>query len=129
MTQTGFRMQLVCGGGALGVEGGAEFYPERSWVRPERKTDRLLAHEQGHFDITEVFARRMRKGIREANIGCNDEARAEAEGKRILKELDAEWGKAERAYDAETKNGIDLARQTAASERIARELAELSGYR
>jgi hypothetical protein len=55
--------------------------------------------------------------------------KAEAAGKEILRPLDDEWEKAERQYDAETKDGIDTARQTAASERIAVELGALSLYK
>jgi hypothetical protein len=129
MTDTGFRTQLVCRDGMLDMEGGAEFYPKTSWVKADRKLASLLKHEQGHFDITEVYARRMRKAVREARILCEDEARADAAGKKILAGLDLEWERAEMGYDLETKDGADVARQAAASQRIARELVELSGYR
>jgi hypothetical protein len=129
VTDTGFRTQLVCREGVLDLDGGAEFYPDTSWVRPDRKLARLLKHEQGHFDITEVFARRMRRAIREARIGCEDEAKADVAGKTILLRLDKEWAKAEKAYDLETKDGTDPARQAAASERIGDELSGLKSYR
>jgi hypothetical protein len=129
VTDTGFRTQLVCRDGMLDVDGGAEFYPGSSWVKPNLKLAGLLKHEQGHFDITEVHARKMRKAIREAKINCEDEAKAEAAGKRILLDLDQQWEKAEKGYDADTKDGTDVVRQTAASHRIASELAGLSAYR
>ncbi len=129
VTDTGFRTQLVCRDGVLDLNGGAEFYPNSSWVKADRKSGTLLKHEQGHFDITEVYARKMRKAIREARIPCDDEARADAAGKKILAGLDLEWERAEKGYDLETKDGTDTARQAAASQRIARELAELSQYR
>jgi predicted secreted Zn-dependent protease len=88
----------------------------------------LLSHEQGHFDITELYARKMRRAIRDAKIGCEDDRRAEAAGKRIFAELDREWEKAEKQYDADTKDGTDGVREKEAVERIARELAELRGY-
>jgi hypothetical protein len=129
VTDTGFRTQLVCRDGVLDLDGGAEFYPNSSWVKADRKLGALLRHEQGHFDITEVYARKMRKAIREARIACEDETRADAAGKKILSGLDLEWEKAEKGYDLKTKDGTDVARQGAASERIARELAGLSGFR
>lgn len=88
----------------------------------------MLRHEQGHFDLTEVYARKMKKAIREAKIGCEDDRQAEAAGKKIFDRLDQEWEKAEKGYDAETRDGTDLVRQRVASERIAGELADLSGY-
>jgi predicted secreted Zn-dependent protease len=105
-----------------------EFYANSSWVKAGRKSAELLSHEQGHFDITELYARRMRRAIRDAKIGCEDDRRAEAAGKRIFGELDREWEKAEKQYDADTKDGTDGLREKEAVERIARELAELGGY-
>jgi hypothetical protein len=123
VTDTGFRTQLVCRGGILDADSVAEFYPGSSWVRPNRKLATLLKHEQGHFDITAIYARKMRKAIRDAKIECADEAKADAAGKKILSGLDKEWEKAEKAYDVETKDGTDVARQAAASQRIASQLA------
>lgn len=37
------------------------FNKEKSWGL--MKTDYILAHEQGHFDITEVFARRLNQAL------------------------------------------------------------------
>jgi hypothetical protein len=129
VTDTGFRVQLECREGALDIRVEAEFYMRSSWVKAARKSVELLRHEQGHFDITELYARKMRRAIRDAKIGCEDDRRAEAAGKKIFEGLDREWEKAEKLYDAETRDGTDLVRQREASERIARELAELSSYR
>jgi hypothetical protein len=129
VTDTGFRTQLVCRDVVLDADSVAEFYPGSSWVRPNRKLVSLLKHEQGHFDITEIYARKMSKAIRDSKIECADEANADAAGKKILSGLDKEWERAEKAYDLETKDGTDSARQAAASRRIASELAGLNGYR
>jgi hypothetical protein len=129
VTDTGFRTQLVCRDGMLDMDGRAEFYPKSSWVKADRRLATLLKHEQRHFDITEVYARKMRKAIRDARIPCEDETRADAAGKKILAGLDLEWERAEKGYDLETKDGTDAARQAAASQRIAGELAGLNEYR
>lgn len=129
VTDTGFRVQLECRESALDIRVVVEFYPNSSWVKAARKSAELLRHEQGHFDITELYARKMRKAIREAKIGCADDRKAEAEGKRIFDGLDREWERAEKAYDAETKDGTDLRKQKDASGRIGRELGEMSGFR
>jgi len=39
----------------------AYFLKNESWVKPDEKTNPLLKHEQGHFDITEIFARELEK--------------------------------------------------------------------
>jgi hypothetical protein len=127
-TDTGFRVQLECFADALDIRVEAEFYPSTSWVKPGRKSAELLRHEQGHFDITELYARKMRKAIRDANIGCSNDPKAEAAGKRIFGQLDREWEKAEKQYDVNTGDGTDFVRQKEESERIASELGELSRY-
>ena len=129
MTDTGFRVQLECRDGALDIRVAAEFYLSSSWVKTARKSAELLRHEQGHFDITELYARKMRKAIREAKIGCEDDRTAEAAGKKLFEQLDREWEKEEKRYDAETKDGIDLVKQKESSGRTATELEELSRYR
>src|SRR5687767_8341950 len=49
----------------------ALFNKRKSWTRDQ--SDALLAHEQLHFDIAEVYARKIRKKIEELNRrGVND---------------------------------------------------------
>ncbi|MDT0676046.1 DUF922 domain-containing protein [Autumnicola musiva] len=47
------------------------FYPQSSWKKEIIKKDYLLAHEQVHFDIAELHARKFRKAISEYEIGEN----------------------------------------------------------
>jgi len=41
------------------------FYPELSWYRPEKVSNYILGHEQMHFDISELCARKLRKSLAE----------------------------------------------------------------
>jgi hypothetical protein len=129
VTDTGFRVQLECREGFLDIRVEAEFYPASSWVKPARKSAELLRHEQGHFDITELYARKIRKAVREQKINCENDRQAESAGKKIFGELDRDWEKAEKRYDVNTKDGTDLVRQREAAETIAKELGDLGGYR
>src|SRR5579885_2924178 len=45
------------------------FSKNKSWVR--YKNDFVLSHEQGHFDITELFARRLNKAMSEYQFNRN----------------------------------------------------------
>lgn len=38
-------------------------YPRKNWKRPNELSDFLLKHEQTHFDITELYARKARKTV------------------------------------------------------------------
>lgn len=39
------------------------FYPKLSWYRPGNVSAYILKHEQTHFDISEIFGRRLRKQL------------------------------------------------------------------
>lgn len=41
----------------------ADFYPDHSWYKKEEISSHLLAHEQLHFDITELHARYFRARV------------------------------------------------------------------
>jgi len=41
----------------------SNFYPDQSWYRPERVSSYILEHEQTHFDISELHARKLRKAL------------------------------------------------------------------
>src|SRR5580704_14365013 len=43
-----------------------QFDKKKSWVRV--KTDYILSHEQGHFDIAEIFARKLNKSLKEYTV-------------------------------------------------------------
>lgn len=47
----------------------SNFYPNLSWMRDVEEEAYLLAHEQLHFDISELHARKLRKLLSEYVIG------------------------------------------------------------
>lgn len=103
----------------LDVRSSAVFEGAHSWVRPDHRTAHVLAHEQGHFDITQIFklvfdaAARERIGATSRCEGKNARrasAAVENEAARTIGALyDRVWRahmKAQQAYDAETEHGI-----------------------
>ena len=46
----------------------AVFDQQQSWVHPTGKDEGVLAHEQLHFDITEVYARKLQKKLNSLNL-------------------------------------------------------------
>lgn len=109
----------------LDIDANAFFSPGGSWVKPNDKTPELLKHEQGHFNMAELYALRLRKAIRDAKIGCADTAKANAAGQKMVAEFQKDWVNAERQYEEDTQEGRDLAKQNAASDKIAADLAAL----
>lgn len=112
----------------LDIDAAAFFSPGGSWARPDGKTPELLKHEQGHFDMAELYALKLRKAVQDAMIGCGDTAQANT-GEKIVSEFQKEWQDAERHYEEKTKYGTDLREQDAASKKIAAGLAAMSAYK
>ena len=85
--------------GKLFVE--ATFVNHGSWVLPNSKTDYILAHEQIHFDITEIYSRMLRKAFSDANVTSNHLSKATS----IFENIKKQWIKRHNDYDYETKHG------------------------
>lgn len=74
------------------------FYPKQSWYQPHMCDDVILSHEQLHFDISELFARKMRKMMDSTRFTENVKAEVKDIYHSILKELKAFQDR----YDEET---------------------------
>jgi hypothetical protein len=85
----------------------AHFYPEKSWYQPRLCDELVLSHEQLHFDISELFARKMRKEMGETRFTGNAKAEVKAIYKRIIQELSAFQSR----YDHETNYSRDREKQ------------------
>lgn len=129
VSKTGFNYQLRCTAGKLDVDARAFFSQTGSWVIPGKKNPELLKHEQGHYDMAQLYALKLKKAIRDANVSCGDPAQANATGQRMARQSQNDWENAEHQYEQDTQNGTNLPKQTAASNRIAGELAALQPYR
>lgn len=103
----------------------AGFRPRQSWVKAvvlDDATQRrsILGHEQTHFDLAEVHARRMRRAFGALVRPCaKSDAELSAVAQRVAQEEKAE----QRRYDAETNHGLVAARQAAWSLQTRRRLA------
>ena len=68
---------------------------------PEGRNDYVLKHEQIHFDITEIYSRKLRKEFADAKIKSTDAVRA----KTIFDKVFSEMQKRQEKYDRETARG------------------------
>lgn len=101
----------------------AIFTRSKSWYRDT--SPELLAHEQLHFDIAEVYARKIRRKIAEMKRqGINDIKAYNA----AIHELLLESNQVDVQYDAETLHGAMTKRQAAWSEKVKGELASLKKF-
>ncbi len=104
-----------CRGAAFEFRVAAGFRPRQSWVKSIVLNDSLqrrnvLRHEQTHFDLAEVHARRMRRAFGDLARPCEmTDAELSAVAQRVAKEETAE----QRRYDAETNHGLVADHQAA----------------
>jgi antitoxin component YwqK of YwqJK toxin-antitoxin module len=79
-------------------------HPHHSWVIKNSKTPELLEHEQYHFNISEVIARRFRKILSELSA----DVRNKESIKKIYKQHLIEMNKIQMMYDIETDHGLNI---------------------
>lgn len=90
------------------------FYPNKSWYHPEVCDEVILSHEQLHFDITELFARKMRRLLSETKFTKNVKSEVRAIYRRINNEL-ADF---QNLYDDETNFSRDREKQSQWNKKI-----------
>ena len=92
----------------------AHFYPEKSWYKPNHADNHILAHEQYHFNITELFARKFRQRIAQVKISQSLSENLD----RIHQEINKELSEFQELYDAETNYSRNFEEQTKWQDRI-----------
>ncbi len=99
------------------------FSKSRSWGR--NKTDFILRHEQGHFDIAEIFARKLNKKMTEYQF---DKTTSKSDLKNIYSGVTAEKETFQDLYDKETDHSRKKEIQEEWLKKIVRMLNELKDY-
>ena len=104
----------------LDFEVNAYFYPNESWYKPEVCDDLILSHEQLHFDISELFARKMRDKLERTSFSDN----VKAEIRKIYREILEELQKFQEQYDWETNFSRNAQKQLEWNKKIAEALGK-----
>ena len=107
----------------------AIFRPSVSWFKKDQlhpdNWEKLLKHEQGHFDLVEIYARKfepkLNQKFKNKSFTCKGKTDGEKEEfciKEIKKltedyfnKLRPEYIKFDEKYDSDTKHGIDKEKQ------------------
>ena len=100
------------------------FYPELSWVRNEEANrPGLLEHEQLHFDISEIYARRLRLKLSSAKLNYfNAKRKSEA----IFKEVYEQYLQRQKTYEEQTEFSLNNKSQKEWGKMIHNELESTS---
>ncbi|MDT0622046.1 DUF922 domain-containing protein [Croceitalea vernalis] len=99
----------------------AYFYPNESWYKPDVCDDLVLSHEQLHFDISELYARKMRLILSRTSFTENVKVEVRKIYKEILKELSDFQDK----YDWETNFSRNTKAQLEWNARISEALSKI----
>lgn len=108
----GFGYKITC-----------SFSKTRSWG--SHKTDYILAHEQGHFDIAEIFARKLNWRMSEYRFDKNN---FKTDLKKIYDEITREKEVMQNDYDRETNHSIKKEKQVEWLKKIDQALTEYRDF-
>jgi hypothetical protein len=101
----------------------ATFDRTKSWCLGGQATESILKHEQYHFNIAEVYARKIRKATAEQNIAIQTGAYS-----KIFNAIVNDCRLAQIAYDKATLHGVDLKEQQHWQHDIDEKLNELAAW-
>ena len=124
LTDSGMSIELECDGTTSRAIVKCFFNPTKSWTK-SKDSDYLLAHEQLHFDITELFVRKLRKQLSEFGNDCE----------QLSKHIESyynknyqEFVKYQDQYDRESKHSLDKEKQALWEKKVAQELNALGQF-
>jgi hypothetical protein len=92
------------------------FLTPNSWVRPDRKSDELLQHERGHYQIGEICRRKMETVI---NSTPFSQQNYQKEVLEAYSAVAAQCREFEEAYDRDTRHYRDREQQAIWSRTLA----------
>lgn len=103
----------------------SKFYCYYGWIdRASPDSLQLLAHEQGNFDLCEIYRRQLDENVlRYENRGASQSRATE----HIFREVYSAYLAKQVQYEKETNHGLDTARQDEWTKRIAAELTNAPG--
>lgn len=97
------------------------FNPQESWVKSGKHSPALLAHEQLHFDIAEVFTRKLRKQLNNIRFHHRDyQQQIDETFEALLDEMDDIHTR----YDRETEHGINATSQAKWNHMVQKKLSK-----
>jgi hypothetical protein len=104
----------------------AIFYVKESWKRESWINESVLAHEQKHFDIVELFSRKLRKAIREGTYADYEDLKRKTDA--LYEKLDKEMDVYQDKYDDETDASMNGEKQHEWNTKIMQEISGLKAY-
>ena len=124
-TSSAFGYSITDSGGEISGNIFVRFYCEESWWNPDFKLDEVLEHEQLHFDICELFGRKLYKEVLE----LRDEAKLNKRAiQRIQSKFEKQYADYQDLYDKETDHSTIGNEQRKWNRKVKNELDDLEEY-
>ncbi|GAO41289.1 DUF922 domain-containing protein [Flavihumibacter petaseus] len=123
LTSTSILFGYHFGEGGLTYTLQCVFYPHKSWTKV--RSERILSHEQGHFDISELFTRKLHQALAAYKPRENS---LEPDINAIYQKVAQDQAAYQKQYDTETNYSRDLEGQSRWSQRIRLELEQLQKF-
>lgn len=108
--------------GKIKIKIKANFNKEKSWAKPEFKNLQLLAHEQGHFDIAQIFAIYMQRKV-DNEIKTSQDFHKKFQ--IVYDLIYNEYFEFQNKYEIDTNHGSDVAKQEEYDKMIKEKLNDL----
>ncbi|WP_253279788.1 DUF922 domain-containing protein [Nonlabens sp. MIC269] len=103
-----YEVKILKGDFHLSYEVESQFYPQLSWKKNIQESSRdLLAHEQLHWDISEIYARKLRTALSK----YRPRKSYKTDLNEIFQKIESERRKLQKQYDRETNHGINKEEQ------------------
>ena len=102
------------------------FNPKGSWAKEEDRVDELLKHEQVHFDIYEVNARKLRQELQTKKLTA---ANSQSTVNKLMEKYGELNIKVQERYDEETEHSLKKEKQEKWNAQIEAELIRLQEFK
>ena len=125
-----YSYSIGCRDGQLHATISTLFLPDQSWVAYRIVSSGLasplgLRHEQTHFDLKEVYARRVRRMFAELSSPC---PRSDGELFAMAERMFRQEAAGQKLFEDETQSGTIEARQLNWEKRVAADLEALRAF-
>ena len=124
LTSTAIKFSFSYGNGSLKFHINCEFDKDLSWGKV--KNDYILAHEQGHFDIAEINARKFFKAVSAYKVESTSTISRDLNN--IYQDNMKDLRDMQTRYDEETDNSRNPEKQKEWLKKIRDELKRLEAY-
>ena len=125
MTAANLAVDAKCSGSKFIYTVRCVFLPTESWSKNKRSS-KLLHHEQLHFDLTEIHARLLRKRLKDLGSSCTT---VQSQLNETVSTAFADWKAEQRKFDKLSNHGLDADATIAWATNIDQRLKQLEQFK